>query len=136
MLSTQAYFGCEAFWGSKPEWHRDSRRYATVGRHCSEAAVPEGECGPCPVFALYPGIRLATEEESRKSLSQGSQRVPDRTAQGTIRLVVLAAILPAADLHHHCLVLQVYSRADTQVPICRTKVFLPLGKGKGSQLQA
>jgi hypothetical protein len=24
---------------------------ATVYRHFGEAAVPEGECGPCPVFA-------------------------------------------------------------------------------------
>ena len=45
-------------------------------RHFGEAAVPEAECGPCPVFALYPGIRLATEEKSRKTLRQGSRKVP------------------------------------------------------------
>ena len=37
------------------------------GRHFGEAAVSEGECGPCPVIALYPGIRLITEEKSRKT---------------------------------------------------------------------
>ena len=58
--------------------------------------MPEGECGPCPVFEFYPGIRLTTEEKSRKNLSQGSQKVPNRTVIGAIRLVDLAAVLQAA----------------------------------------
>ena len=40
-----------------------------VGRHFGEATLAEGECGPCPVFALYPGIRLTIEEKSPKNLS-------------------------------------------------------------------
>jgi hypothetical protein len=47
-----------------------------VGRHFGEAAVAEGEFRPCPVFELYPGIRLTTEEKSRKTLSQGIRKVP------------------------------------------------------------
>jgi len=34
------------------------------------------ECGLCPVFKLYPGICLTTEEKARKTHSQGSPRVP------------------------------------------------------------
>jgi hypothetical protein len=44
-------------------------KYATVHRHFGAAAVLEGECGPCSVFALYPGISLTPEENSRKRLS-------------------------------------------------------------------
>jgi hypothetical protein len=63
---------------------------ARVLRHFAEAAVPEGECGPCPVFALYPGIRLTTEEKSRKNLSKGSRKVRSRTVPGTIRSAKLS----------------------------------------------
>ena len=60
--------------GWKPNLHSHSRRHARVGRHFGEVAVPEGECGPFPVFALYPGIHLTTEEKSRINLSQGRTR--------------------------------------------------------------
>ena len=46
------------------------------GRHLGEAAVPEAECGPCPVSAWYAGIRLTTKEKSRENLSQDSRKVP------------------------------------------------------------
>jgi hypothetical protein len=58
-----------------------------VGRHFGEATVPEGECGPCPVYAFYPGIRITTEEKSRENLSQGSRKVPSCTTLRTIRCV-------------------------------------------------
>ena len=55
-----------------------SRKRATVDRYIDEATVPGcgggEECGPCPVFALYPGIHLKTEEKSRKNLSQVFER--------------------------------------------------------------
>jgi hypothetical protein len=44
-----------------------------VRRHFVKPAVPDGECGPCPVFALYPGIRLTAEEKSWKNLSLGKK---------------------------------------------------------------
>jgi hypothetical protein len=49
-----------------------------------------------PLFTLYHDIRLTTDEESRKNLSQGSLKVPCRPMLGTIRLVDLAAVLQAA----------------------------------------
>jgi hypothetical protein len=55
-----------AFWGSNPKWLSRGREDATRGRQFGESAVPEGECGPCSVFALYLNIRLTAEEESRK----------------------------------------------------------------------
>ena len=62
--------GGGAFWDLNPEWRSRSCRHAMVGRHFGEATVPEGECGPCPVFAsLYRDIRLTTEEKSRKNIS-------------------------------------------------------------------
>ena len=45
-----ACFGWKAFSGSNPEWHNRDQRDATGGRHFGEAAVSEGECGPCSVF--------------------------------------------------------------------------------------
>jgi hypothetical protein len=42
----------KTFSGSNPEWSSRGLRGATVGRHFGEAAVPEAECGPCPVFEL------------------------------------------------------------------------------------
>jgi hypothetical protein len=39
------------------------------------------ECGPCPVFAGYTlAFALTTEEKARKTLSQGSWRVPVGTS--------------------------------------------------------
>ena len=63
------------FWASNPDWRSRERRDAAVGKHFGETAVPEGKCGPCPVFALYPGIRLTAEEKSWKTLSQASRKV-------------------------------------------------------------
>lgn len=37
-------------------------RHERVDRHFGEAALPEGKCGPCPFFALHPGIYLLTKE--------------------------------------------------------------------------
>ena len=60
------------------------------------ATVPEGECGPCSVFELNPGICVATEKKWRETLNQGSRKVPRRNMLGTIRLVDLATVLRAA----------------------------------------
>ena len=35
-----------------------------------------GNAGRVSSFRLYPGIRLTTEEKSRKNVSQGSRKVP------------------------------------------------------------
>jgi len=44
------------------------------------------ECGPCLVFfELYTGICLTTEEKARKTLSQGSRRVPVDTMKTIYR---------------------------------------------------
>lgn len=40
---------------------------------CIEAAVLEGECGPCPVFTLYPGIGLTNKEKSQRNVRVASQ---------------------------------------------------------------
>jgi hypothetical protein len=74
--SLGAYFGWKFFWGSKLEWHSHDRREATTGRHFREGVVPDRECGPCPVFALYLRTRLTAEEKSGKSISQGSRKMP------------------------------------------------------------
>jgi hypothetical protein len=44
---------------------------AIVRGHIGEAAVPEtGECGPCLVFALCPGIHPTTEDMQMTSKSE------------------------------------------------------------------
>jgi hypothetical protein len=79
-LINSTLFGCQGLVGWISGVRTRSGVVATKKldgvRHFGEAAVSEAECGPCPVFALYPGIRLATEEKSRKTLSQGSRKVP------------------------------------------------------------
>ena len=67
-----------------------------MGRHFSEAAVPEGKCGTCPVFALYPSIRLTTEQNHRKPFRHGSRKEPSWRALRTIRCVDLPTALRAA----------------------------------------
>ena len=48
------------------------------GQAVGKVVVPEGECGPCPVFASYIILwySFTREEKSGKSLRQGSQKVP------------------------------------------------------------
>jgi hypothetical protein len=55
--------------------------------------MPEVQCGLFPIFTLYTGIHLTTEETSRNNISQGSQNVPNWTVLGTIFSVNLASNL-------------------------------------------
>jgi hypothetical protein len=75
---------------------------ATVCRQFREAAVPAGECGPCPVFASYFIPRHSPYKwgKSRKNLSQGSRKVPNWAALSTIRLVDLATVLRATSVRY------------------------------------
>ena len=57
-----------------------------------EAAVPDGECGTCPIFDLHPHSRLATEENNGEPLF----RVAEKCQLGTIQLVDQAAVLTAS----------------------------------------
>ena len=41
---------------------------------------------------LYPGIRLTTEEKSRKNLRWGNRKAPNSTVLGAIRLVDLVVV--------------------------------------------
>ena len=64
-----------------------------MGTQFDETAVFKGECGPCAVFALYPGIHLTGEEKSGKTIDQGSREVPNWRALGRILCVDLPTIL-------------------------------------------
>ena len=76
-----AHFSWGALWVLHQEWHSHKMKFwtksgiitrwshATVGRHFGEAAVAKGDSGSCPIFALYPGICLTTDEKSLKTLS-------------------------------------------------------------------
>ena len=70
--------------------------HATVDRHFGAATVPEGACGPWPFFALYPSIRLTTEQKSYKNLSHGSRKASSWIALVTICCVDLVTALLAA----------------------------------------
>jgi hypothetical protein len=69
----------------------------TLGRHYGEAAASEEECGPCPVFVVYPDFGFNIWEKSRKKKHRrGRRKVPSRTALGTIRCADMATVLPSA----------------------------------------
>jgi hypothetical protein len=90
-----AYFGRKAFRDSNSHWHSRSRRQVTVGRHFGEAAVPEGKCGRAASLHYTLAFSLQLRK-NRKTLSQGSRKVPNRTVVDTIRLVELTVVLRAA----------------------------------------
>ena len=50
-----------------------------------------GECGPCPVFALYLAFTLQLRQNHRKT-SVGYPKVPSCTVLGTIHYVELATV--------------------------------------------
>jgi len=50
--------------------HRTTRSTQTI--HRTTQLTNWEECGPCPVFVSYSGIRLTTEEKARKNLSQST----------------------------------------------------------------
>jgi hypothetical protein len=60
-----------------------------VGRRFGEASVPEGECGTCLFFPLYPGSRLTAGE----NYGNTSVRVAARCQLRMVRLVGLATVL-------------------------------------------
>ena len=66
-----------------------------MGRFFGDAAVPEGEGWPCPVFTFYTVFRLTAAGKSRKTHSQGSRKVPSKTVLCTIRLIDLAVLRAA-----------------------------------------
>ena len=57
-------------------WQQYSTHLQTHNTQNNTKIVLE-ECEPCLIFAgFYPGICLGTDEKARKTLSQGSRRVP------------------------------------------------------------
>jgi hypothetical protein len=71
---------------------------------------------------LYPGIRLTTEETSRKTLSRGSRKAPNWTVLGTIRLVDLVAVLRATSTSLlPVTTFDLRQPSVRYVPSCRTK---------------
>ena len=69
------YFGWKAFWGSNPEWLSRGRRNVTGKGTLVKQPYLRRNAGRASSFDLNPGIRLTTEEKSRKTLSQGSRKL-------------------------------------------------------------
>jgi hypothetical protein len=69
---------------------------ATMYRHFGEAAVPERECGPCPVFASIYTLAFALQlRKNHGKTSVGAAEKCLTAVLGTIRLVDLVAVLRA-----------------------------------------
>jgi hypothetical protein len=64
-----------------------------VDRHFGEAVVSEEQCGPCTVFALYPGIPPTNEEKSRRNLKIAGKYVGEQHLVTFMRAGVCLSVL-------------------------------------------
>ena len=72
ILWGRAYFGWETFWCLNPQW-QSLPNARNKGQAVQDASMSEGKHGPYRVSALYPGIRLTTEEKPQENLPQSGQ---------------------------------------------------------------